>query len=183
MNPIEILFKEMEKHNIKTLLDINNRFTDFKGEHTGFGKAVIVEQMEKLRMADKQYDACSLWNVFWSQSADKLKMIAESLVKKVHFLFIYEEASANLDDWHNALQRVKFETILYSKTEKGSIEVWQNRLLKKPKEEPTPTVPEITVSIVPPMPEAADYEGEKDEKVEKPKRQRKKKSKRKKAEE
>lgn len=174
---IKMLLDEMQKRNIKSLLDINEAFRGvFEGEYLGFDKAEIVEQLENLKLGKKRYDGCSLVKVFWSQPPSKLEMISDILAQKVKYVFIWETKSTNWYDWHAKLQRAKFDTEFTKKTDTGAIEVWVNKLWLEqerlaPKIEPilAPTVEKIIPFLAekpsPPareitMPEAADYKPE-----------------------
>jgi len=126
---IKMLLDEMQRRNIKSLLDINEAFRDvFQGEYSGFDKAELVEQLENLKLSTKRFDGCSLVKVFWSQPSSKLEMISNILAQKVKYVFIWENQSPNWYDWHAKLQRAKFDTEFTKKTDAGAIEVWVNKL-------------------------------------------------------
>ena len=66
MDPIATLFAEMQKREIKTLLDVNSKFEPlFNGEtYIAIDKSNLLDTLDQMKFSTQVYDGCSLVGVF-----------------------------------------------------------------------------------------------------------------------
>ena len=154
MDPIATLFAEMQKREIKTLLDVNSKFEHlFKGEtYIAIDKSNLLNTLDQMKSNTQVYDACSLIGVFWSLPLNTIERMLDTISKKAKYLFIWDSNAPHMDAWKNLINR-EFDLEVNLPVSNGIVQVWKLRKFPKAQlpVEPTPPPIEPTPEEKPPV--------------------------------